>query len=133
MASAPQRSTAADDAEQHRGAQRIERVAPAEQRAEPPDGPGSRRTGRGAGHREAQAEPAERARQRPRQDASGTTVKTGLSAKTGPTIEMSPRELARASRLAMPDTKHRRAGMAGHARAGRREGLPVTTKKRARR
>ena len=64
----------------------------------------------------------------PDSSASGRTVKIGLSAKTGPTIEMSPRALARASRLAIPNTSTAEAGMAGHTAPGGVNGSRVKTK-----
>jgi len=65
----------------------------------------------------------------PESTASGITVKIGLSAKTGPTIEMSPRALARASRLLIPVTRMLDAAMAGHADRGGVNGCPETRKK----
>src|SRR5437879_5273768 len=54
----------------------------------------------------------------PESTASGITVKIGLSANTGQTMEMSPRALARASRLLITITRTLDAAIAGHARPG---------------
>ena len=55
-------------------------------------------------------------------------MKIGLSAKTGPTTEMSPRALARASSPAMPNTSTAEAGMAGHTEPGGVKDSRVKTK-----
>lgn len=65
----------------------------------------------------------------PESRASGITVKIGLSAKTGPTIEMSPRALARASRLLIAITSTLDAAIAGHADPGHLNARPVIAKK----
>ena len=64
----------------------------------------------------------------PDSTASGRTVKAGLSAKTGPTIEMSPRALARASSAFMPVTSTADATTADHAPVGATKPCPDTTK-----
>jgi len=51
----------------------------------------------------------------PESRASGSTVKTRLRANTGPTIEMSPRVLARASRPFMAATSTADTTIASHA------------------
>src|SRR5262245_8717261 len=64
----------------------------------------------------------------PDKAASGITVKTGLRAKTGPTIEMSPRALARARSPLMPITSTAHTTTAGHAKRGSANGWPLTRK-----
>ena len=65
----------------------------------------------------------------PASAASGRIVKIGLRARIGPTIEMSPRALARASRPLIPITSRDEAAMAGQAAPGGTNAWPETTKK----
>src|SRR6185369_292463 len=67
----------------------------------------------------------------PERAASGSTVKIGLSAKTGPTIEMSPRALARARRPLIPMTSTAHTATAGQANLGSANAWPVTAKNAA--
>ena len=65
----------------------------------------------------------------PESAASGRIVKIGLRARIGPTIEMSPRALARASRPLIPITRRDEAAMAGQAAPGGTNAWPETRKK----
>ena len=67
----------------------------------------------------------------PESAASGSTVKIGLSAKTGPTIEMSPRALARARSPLIPMTSTAHTATAGQANLGSANAWPVTRKNAA--
>ena len=64
----------------------------------------------------------------PERSASGSTVKIGLSAKMGPTIEMSPRALARARSPLMAITSTAEAAIAGQARPGATKAWPDRAK-----
>src|SRR5713101_7683670 len=61
--------------------------------------------------------------------ASGSRVNTGLRASMGPTIEMSPRALARASRAFMLMARNDDAMMAGQTQSGAEKRAPVKRKK----
>src|SRR4030095_7922432 len=68
----------------------------------------------------------------PESAASGRIVNSGLRARIGPTIEMSPRALARASSPLMPSTRNHEATMADHVSApGGTKGRPETRKESA--
>ena len=61
--------------------------------------------------------------------ASGSRVNTGLRASMGPTIEMSPRALARARRAFMLMARNDEAMMAGQTQSGAAKRAPVKRKK----
>ena len=66
----------------------------------------------------------------PESTASGTIVKIGLRARIGPTIEMSPRALARARSPLIPSTSTHEAATAGQSGPGATNGRPESRKKR---
>ena len=114
-----------DEAEEDGGAERVERVAAREQRGRARATP---RRAAGQGRRcrapRARGRPSRaRSASVPESAASGITVKIGLSAKTGPTIEMSPRALARARSPLIPITSTAQTATAGQAKRGSANGV----------
>ena len=119
-----------EEAEEERGAERVERVTAREERGAGRADPGRRRTRLTVPVSERRGRPSRAgSASAPESAASGSTVKIGLSAKIGPTIEMSPRALARARSPLIPITSTAQTATAGQAASGGANAWPVTRKK----